>query len=225
MFGREGSLHRGPITGLRPKADMGKIVQENLDFLNPELEVLQNIYSQNDHVRQRDLARIAGLSLGMTNAIVKRLARKGWLTIRKVNNRNIRYAVSAAGIEQISRRSYHYFKRTIRNIVAYRELIENLVADIKQRGFDRLALLGRSDLDFIVEHACLARGIEYVRDEQSRSSAGDVGRTLFVLYAESYVPYGQERSYVANAAFLREVLSQAAAGDPPRGVDLSEQTT
>jgi len=33
-----------------------------------------------------------GLSLGMTNAILKRLAAKGWITVRKVNNRNIRYA-------------------------------------------------------------------------------------------------------------------------------------
>jgi hypothetical protein len=30
-----------------------------------------------DHVRQRDLARTAGLSLGMTNGIVKKLVQKG----------------------------------------------------------------------------------------------------------------------------------------------------
>ena len=51
-----------------------------------------------------DLARIVGLSLGMTNAIRGRLAGKGWITIGKVNNRNIRYAVTPAGIEQITPR-------------------------------------------------------------------------------------------------------------------------
>ena len=84
-----------------------------------ELDLLEHIAKRADTVHQRDLARIAGLSLGMTNAIVKRLVQKGWLTIRKVNNRNIRYAVSPAGIEQITQRSYGYFKRTIKNIVYY----------------------------------------------------------------------------------------------------------
>jgi DNA-binding MarR family transcriptional regulator len=68
-------------------------------------------------VRQRDLAKIAGLSLGMTNAILKRLALKGLLTIKRVNNRNIHYIVTPTGIEAITRKSYRYFKRTIKNVV------------------------------------------------------------------------------------------------------------
>ena len=61
-------------------------------------------------MHQRDLARIVGLSLGMTNAILKRL-------VKKVNNRNIQYIVSPKGINEITRRSYRYFKRTIKNVV------------------------------------------------------------------------------------------------------------
>ncbi|MEW5818174.1 MAG: winged helix-turn-helix transcriptional regulator, partial [Spirochaetota bacterium] len=49
-----------------------------------EIEILENIYSTQNPVRQRDLATIVGISLGMTNAIVKRLVKKGFLTIKKV---------------------------------------------------------------------------------------------------------------------------------------------
>ena len=42
-----------------------------------ELEILENIYHSSSSVRQRDLAEIVGLSLGMTNAILKRLVKKG----------------------------------------------------------------------------------------------------------------------------------------------------
>jgi len=35
-----------------------------------------------------------GLSLAMTNAILRRLVKKGWLKIKKVNNRNMQYIVS-----------------------------------------------------------------------------------------------------------------------------------
>lgn len=187
---------------------MPKTIQANFDILDPELEVLQNIYAQPDHVRQRDLARIAGLSLGMTNAIVKRLVQKGWLTIRKVNNRNIRYAVSPEGIEQITRRSYRYFKRTIKNIVYYREAIEEFVHNVKARGFSGLVLLGRSDLDFIVEHACEAYGIEYVRDERMVEAVGPGDSKLFMLYSESYIPDEEEKGQAKNIGFLQEVVNQ-----------------
>ena len=67
--------------------------ENNSEHEDKELEILENIYHSSSSVRQRDLAEIVGLSLGMTNAILKRLVKKGLLTVRKVNNRNIRYAV------------------------------------------------------------------------------------------------------------------------------------
>ncbi len=190
------------------------VMADDQHTLDPELDVLQNIYAHPDHVRQRDLARIAGLSLGMTNAIAKRLVAKGWLTIRKVNNRNIMYAVSPEGVEQITRRSYRYFKRTIRNIVDYREAIEAFIRDVKARGFRSLLLVGRSDLDFIVEHACRTHGIEYIQDDKSAGDAGHGGRSLAILYSESYIPDEVEKRMRPDLAFLREVLHGDRLPDP-----------
>jgi len=153
-----------------------KGMNTSVDASDQELEVLENIYAQRDHVRQRDLARIAGLSLGMTNAIVKRLVQKGWLTIRKVNNRNIRYAVSADGIDQITRRSYRYLKRTIRNIVYYREAIERFVREVKVQGYSGIVLVGPSDLDFIVEHACEMYAVSYLRNDREATERATVQR-------------------------------------------------
>jgi DNA-binding MarR family transcriptional regulator len=194
--------------------DMTLTALENTDAADPEFEVLQNIYAQQDHVRQRDLAKIAGLSLGMTNAIVKRLVQKGWLTIRKVNNRNIRYAVSAAGIEEITRRSYRYFKRTIRNIVYYRVAIEAFVGEVRTLGCARLVLVGRSDLDFIVEHACVTHGVTYVRGDIDLDAERKAESGLFVLYAESYVPDEEEKRARPLTSFLREVLGGARVQSP-----------
>ena len=178
----------------------------SVDASDQELEVLENIYAHRDHVRQRDLARIAGLSLGMTNAIVKRLVQKGWLTIRKVNNRNIRYAVSADGIDQITRRSYRYLKRTIRNIVYYREAIERFVCEAKARGCTGIALVGSSDLDFIVEHACEVYTVIYVRNDRDAAERATAGKDgIFLLYSESYIP--DEKARGPNVAFLQDVVS------------------
>ncbi len=156
-----------------------------------ELDLLEHI-SQRDRVRQRDLARAIGMSLGMTNAILKRLARKGYLTIRKVNNRNIAYAITPEGVEAIAKRSYRYLRRTVGNIVRYKEAIESLVRDLHGRGVRIVSLAGKSDLAFIVEHFCLKYGMVFEhRPQQGPADPedyADVEGHRFTLYAESLAP-------------------------------------
>lgn len=145
-----------------------------------EIEILENIYNSPEKIRQRDLAHIVGLSLGMTNAILKRLAKKGLITISKVNNRNIQYAVSPEGMEEIARRSYRYFKRTIKNIAYYKESIEALISDVAQGGYEAVAMVGPSDLDFIVEHLCFKYGLEFKRRKEKHDHPD-----WFFLYSEN----------------------------------------
>ncbi len=178
---------------------------------DPELEVLRYLAHAED-VRQRDLARIIGMSLGMTNAILKRLAQKGFITIRKVNNRNILYVVSPDGFEEIGRRSYRYLKRTIKNVVVYRETIESLVELIREQGFTGIDLIEESDLDFIVEHAC---GIASVRYRRQRAGVPSAAAATFLLHSEQLEPPAGRRSLEelesailggAREAYLSEVL-------------------
>lgn len=162
-----------------------------------EIEVLENIYQSSPEIRQRDLAEFAGLSLGMTNAIVKRLAGKGLLTIKRINNRNIHYIVTPSGIEEITRRSYHFFKRTIKNVVNYRESIEDLIISIKKKGYEGIILKGPSDLDFIVEHSCRKTGLKYVKED-------NISDKIFLLYSENYLPDSETAG--DNRAFLQNIL-------------------
>jgi hypothetical protein len=138
----------------------------------------------------------------MTNAIIKRLAQKGWLTIRKVNNRNIRYAVSPAGAEEIARRGYRYLRRTIKNVVDYRTAIARLVTTAKERGYSRLVLVGSSDLDFVIEHVCRGQDMEYAAAETPSSDTG-----TFFLYSERARPKrGNPAPTKGGSAYLRNIL-------------------
>jgi len=147
-----------------------------------ELQVLEQIYLRQD-VRQRDLAAIIGLSLGMTNAILKRLTQKGFLTVRKVNNRNIMYAVSPAGVDAIARKSYRYLKRTIKHVVDYKQAIEHVISAAADGGYEGVALVGPSDLDFIVEHLCGKYGLAYERVTNTEELSD--AETAFVLFSEN----------------------------------------
>ena len=62
---------------------------------------------------QRSIARALGMSVGLTNPILKRLAQKGLVMMRRVNHNNVHYLVTPAGVEEVSRRSYLYLRRTV----------------------------------------------------------------------------------------------------------------
>jgi DNA-binding MarR family transcriptional regulator len=171
-----------------------------------ETEILERISRSKSTIRQRDLARIIGLSLGMTNSILKRLTKKGLLEIKKVNNRNIQYVVSAQGMEAIARGSYRYFRRTLKNVVAYKEAMDELVQEAWQKGCSRLVLVGKSDLDFIVEHFCDKYRLDY-RNVRSLSVdlSGDDGD--FILYSEkmAHPVLKSEKSVSLHALFVDQV--------------------
>ncbi|MDC7226151.1 MAG: winged helix-turn-helix transcriptional regulator [Spirochaetales bacterium] len=163
-----------------------------------ELEILNNINDYPEYLSQRELASRSGMSLGMTNAVLKRLVQKGWLMMRKVNNRNIRYVITPAGMEEITRRSYRYFKRTLKNVAEYKDKIETLILKIQADGYDGLVLVGSSDVDFIVEYLCMQHSIKLVRRDS------EITDSTFMLYAESYIPDKTEKK--DGVLFLQDVF-------------------
>jgi predicted transcriptional regulator len=189
-----------------------------------ELELLERINRSSRAIRQRELAKSSGLSLGMTNSILKRLASKGLLKIKKVNNRNIQYIVSPQGLERIARRGYRFLKRTIRNVASYGRAIDGLVLQVARRGFSTLLLIGRSDLDFLVEYACRKHGVRY-RQIPERAQRPLPASSAFWLYSENCT--GREEKG-GNAAWLRDLLAPEnwpAGMERTRGSGLGEASS
>jgi len=148
-----------------------------------ELKILELISQGKDDISQRDISRIIGLSLGMTNSILKRFAEKGLITIKKVNNRNIHYALTAEGIEEIGKRSWGYFKRTIKNVVVYREAISEIIKKAVNDGYDGISLVGESDMAFIVEHECYKLQVSFVYGEKEN---------YFIFLSEESIPLSRK---------------------------------
>ncbi|MCL2705350.1 MAG: winged helix-turn-helix transcriptional regulator [Spirochaetaceae bacterium] len=167
-----------------------------------ELSILEKIHKSKNSIKQRDLAKIAGLSLGMTNAILKRLVEKGLITIKKVNNRNIVYAVSPQGIEEVSARSYKFFKRTIKNVVIYKEAIDGIIKETKAKGFTKIYLIGKSDMDFILEHMCSKNHMHYSNGEVSPMNEPG----LFVIYSES-INKDSTKIKEENSYYLKDIIT------------------
>ena len=139
----------------------------------------------------------------MTNVILGKLAQKGWLVIRRINSRNIQYAVTSAGIEEISRRSYQYLKKTVRNVVYYKDVLEQFILSAKTRNFQAITLVGRSDFDFIFSFLCQKHKLSFV---QTESATGCEGTLLVFAEDFGYSPDRTETAFPSNGAYLQDIL-------------------
>jgi hypothetical protein len=162
--------------------------------IDHEYAVLSQI-RLNGGVKQRDIARVIGLSLGMTNAILKRLAAKGFVAMRRLNARNILYLVTPSGIDHLTRRGYRYVRRTVGHIVRYKDhlleiLLESRRGTPSRPGCDGVVLVGASDLDFLVEWCAGKAGLSFRRSPgPNRPLSGPEGarRVEFVIAGEGLV--------------------------------------
>ncbi len=146
------------------------------------LNSINELTRQKADISQRDLARAINLSLGMTNVLLKRLSQKGYILVQKVSARKVSYVLTPAGVNELAGRTYRYLKRTMKKVVNYKETIMEIARDARSRGFSRLALLGKSDLDFIIEYAATSAGLEFTSYQDAR----DIGGDTFVFVSESF---------------------------------------
>jgi DNA-binding MarR family transcriptional regulator len=176
-----------------------------IETADHEYALLESIYRHTDAypVRQRDLAKVVGISLGMTNVILRKLAQKGWLVIRRINSRNIQYAVTAAGIEEISRRSYQYLKKTVRNVVDYKDALEQLIVKAKAQNYRTVALVGRSDFDFVLAYLCQKHKMAFLE----MSAEGGTEDTLLVFGEDTaYSPRGSDAAVHPRGVHIQDIL-------------------
>ena len=142
-----------------------------------EFELLTQL-QQNSGAKQRELARAVGMSLGMTNALLKRLAAKGFITMKKANSRNIQYVITREGMQEAARRSRRYLKRTIKHVVRYKDTVRKAcrhaaAAPPAGRGVTGVVLVGESDLEFIVEWCAAKEGLAFRTTAQRPAQPGN----------------------------------------------------
>ena len=184
----------------------------NNGIVDTEYIILENIYAsdrRNPPLKQRDLAKIARASLGMTNSILKRLVQKGWITAKKLNSRNIHYAVTMEGFNEIIHRSYGYFKRTIKNVVLYKNAIDELIQNATENRINAILLIGASDLEFIIEHSCNYFGLSFLKSIDRHLLSESMDENTLIFFAED-IPASTEPQE-ENRIFLSQLLIKIPA--------------
>lgn len=130
-----------------------------------DLKILTNIQKTlevDPNANQRILAQNSNVSLGMMNAVLKRCIERGWLAVKNLNMKKVCYCLTAQGFEEISRRSTNYMKRSFSMMNDYAAGVTKALNEAKLNGCDKVVLIGRSNVQFVLEWACEKNNLEFI---------------------------------------------------------------
>jgi len=135
-----------------------------------EFAIIREI-SNNHQPSQRLIAQRTGFSLGLTNIIIKRLIKKGYLKISTIPPRRIQYILTPKGFAEKAQKSYHFTLRTVTLIKAINENIQEIITDEYVKGAREFSVCGNGELSALTEIAFQASNLKDVSFFRSESSS------------------------------------------------------
>lgn len=149
-----------------------------------EFELI-NIIADGISSNQRALSSRVGISLGMTNLLLKRLVTKGYLRARQLNAKKVDYLLTPRGFAEKAKKSYRYTLKTLNSFALLKTQIQVFFREQLAQGRREFVVLGNSDLLDLLELS--VRGLDHGLIKLRRvASAGDIGpaESRLVIYGE-----------------------------------------
>jgi DNA-binding Lrp family transcriptional regulator len=109
-----------------------------------ELELLQEL-EKNPIISQRELSHKFGIALGVTNACLKRMVRRGWIRITGFNHHKIGYYLTATGFAEKAKLTLHLISWTVEHYSKLKDLIGKRLLEMENQGIERIVFYGVSD--------------------------------------------------------------------------------
>jgi DNA-binding PadR family transcriptional regulator len=100
---------------------------------------------RNPIVSQRELSHKFGIALGVTNACLRRMARKGWIRIRDLNPRRMGYYLTPRGMVEKTRLTIHLISFRVQHYSELKKVIANRFLEMQRDGLKRIVFYGVSD--------------------------------------------------------------------------------
>jgi DNA-binding MarR family transcriptional regulator len=91
---------------------------------------------------QRELARDLNISLGLVNAFMKRLAKKGYFKITHIPKNRVKYLLTPKGALEKSRLTYRYIRYSVGFYREIRDMLVSLFSRLEKEGVEKIALYG-----------------------------------------------------------------------------------
>ena len=137
-----------------------------------DLRLLEEL-ERNPIVSQRELSHKFGIALGVTNACLKRMARKGLIRIRDLNPRKIGYYLTPKGFIEKTRLTIHLISFRVQHYSELKKVIANRLLEMQRDGKQRIVFYGVSDemeVAYITLQGVNLKLVGIVEDDEKVSS-------------------------------------------------------
>src|SRR5215471_10917698 len=132
---------------------------------------------------QRRLASELGVALGLVNAYLKRCITKGLVKVSEAPARRYAYYLTPHGFAEKSRLTVEYLSYSFSLYRRAREDCSSVLKAAHARGWNRIALMGVSDLAEIATICALEQGVSIVAVVDPKTNGGPfVGTTIVASF-------------------------------------------
>lgn len=133
-----------------------------------ELKLLEAI-EEEPEARQVDLAARVGVAVGTVNWLIKRLAAKGYIKVKRIGRWRWRYLLTPKGFAEKARLTQRYLRESMRLYRETRQEARRMLAKIRKKGYTQVRIEGEpeNDLVDVCRLTCLEQGIAIVRSEDA----------------------------------------------------------
>ena len=126
-----------------------------------DLQILEHI-EQNPDITQADLAARLGVAVGSVNWYLKRLINKGYIKVRQMQRRRLRYLITPQGVAEKARLTASFMQVSMRLYRETRETARQILTEIRQAGYRGVHIEGDNDLAEVCYLTCLEQGVQVV---------------------------------------------------------------
>jgi|ERR1700733_1184465 len=160
---------------------------------------------------QRKLASDLGIALGLVNAYLKRCVKKGLVKIGQAPPRRYAYYLTPHGFSEKSRLTVEYLSSSFSFFRRAREDCSSVLKAARARNWNRIVLVGVSDLAEIATICALEQGITIVAVMDAKSTSDRFVGTS-VVQSLAAVPGGFDALVVTDLQATRESVKSVADG-------------
>ena len=110
-----------------------------------ELKVLEE-FAADSNLTQRHLAKKLEVALGLTNLMIRRLVKKGYVKAVSLRQNRIRYLITPKGITEKTRLTYEYLEYSLHLYRRVREVLSERLREVSRRGGTNVIFFGTGEV-------------------------------------------------------------------------------
>ena len=124
-----------------------------------DLDILGHI-EDDPETTQATIASLLGVAVGTVNWHLKRLIEKGYIKVRRIERRKLRYIITPEGLAYRARLTVDYIRSSFDLYRLIRQRSLEAIQKIKAQGYSQVYIEGEGDVAEVCRLTCIEQGLQ-----------------------------------------------------------------